>query len=227
MTTTNNTTDPAAAVTAGGRPAPIQIRFQREWCQPSRWTFTLWPIAQLLKEEMSLGQRWIDPFAGMNSPAQVTNDFNSKMPTKYHLDAKEFLELIFRVKGPESFHGAIYDPPYNKAQYRECYHEAGLPIDPKFEDTKYNSEIKALLAKLVKHGGKAICCGWNSMNLYQENGFWIVRQLNVAHGKVHNDTIVTVGIKFTPEEIQAMNKAHKQQEDLQRRLGEGQQQLVL
>jgi hypothetical protein len=208
-------------------PTPIQIRFSREWCQPSKWTFTLSAVAQLLREEMRPGELWIDAFAGLHSPAQMTNDINPKMPTQYHLDAKEFLLKILDTKGPESFDGALYDPPYNKAQYRECYHEAGLPIDAKFEDTKYNSEVKRLLGRLVKHGGKAICCGWNSMNLYQENGFWIVRQLNVAHGKVHNDTIVSVGIKFTPEEIEAMNKARKQQEDLQRRLREGQRQLEL
>jgi hypothetical protein len=207
--------------------APIPIRFSREWVQPNRWTFKLWPIARLLDEEMEPGSRWIDPFAGLYSPAQVTNDINPKMPTKYHLDALEFLEKILRQEGFESFDGALYDPPYNKAQYRECYQAAGLPIDPKFEDTHYTSEVKRLLAKLVKPGGKAICCGWNSMNLYQENGFWIVRQLNVAHGKVHNDTICTVAIKFRPDEIEAMKKEQDRLEDLQRRLKQGQQQLAV
>jgi hypothetical protein len=209
------------------KPEPIQIRFSREWVQSSRWTFTLWPVAQLLREEIKPGDRWIDPFAGMNSPAQVTNDFDPETPAQYHKDAKQFLEEMLRKEGPESFDGALWDPPYSINQYIECYKGAHMPFDTRFNDTKYNSEVKRLLARLVKNGGKAICCGWNSMNLYQENGFWIVRQLNVAHGKVHNDTIVTVGIKFTPEEIEAMNKAQKQQQDLQRRLREGQRQLEL
>ena len=60
---------------------------------PNAWTFTIKPIRDLLKEEVTDGL-WCDPFAGKNSPAQVTNDLNPERDTTYHLDALEFLKLI-------------------------------------------------------------------------------------------------------------------------------------
>ena len=83
---------------------------------PNKWTFTIKPIKELLKEEVTDGL-WCDPFAGMNSPAQVTNDLSPEMPTTYHLPALEFLKGL----GNESFDGVLYDPPYSPRQVKECY----------------------------------------------------------------------------------------------------------
>jgi hypothetical protein len=38
------------------------------------------------------GGVWCDPFAGRNSPAQITNDLDPKINTTYHLEALEFLK---------------------------------------------------------------------------------------------------------------------------------------
>lgn len=54
------------------------MKIERKWAMPGRWTFTIKPIAILLQEERALGLMkqgvWYDPFAGMNSPADFTND---------------------------------------------------------------------------------------------------------------------------------------------------------
>lgn len=47
------------------------MRIERIWAMPSRWTFTIKPIADLLEEEIGdvPGLGWIDPFCGKHSPA--------------------------------------------------------------------------------------------------------------------------------------------------------------
>jgi hypothetical protein len=44
------------------------MKIERKWAMPNKWTFTIKPIAELLKEEVTEGM-WCDPFAGKNSPA--------------------------------------------------------------------------------------------------------------------------------------------------------------
>ena len=48
---------------------------QRIWAMPTKWTFTIFPIKELLKEEV-IGSFWVDPFAGENGAlyADYTND---------------------------------------------------------------------------------------------------------------------------------------------------------
>ena len=42
------------------------IKINRAWSMPSRWTFTIPPIAELLARYVGDGKGWIDPFAGEN-----------------------------------------------------------------------------------------------------------------------------------------------------------------
>ena len=46
------------------------MKITRVWAMPSKDTFTIKPIAELLKRYVGSGLCWIDPFAGENSPAQ-------------------------------------------------------------------------------------------------------------------------------------------------------------
>jgi len=69
------------------------MRIDRIWAMPNKWTFTIQPIADLLREEVT-GGLWVDPFAGENSPANVRNDLNPKRNTEYHMDALEFLKMF-------------------------------------------------------------------------------------------------------------------------------------
>lgn len=66
------------------------ILFNRIWAMPDKWTFNIQPIKELIYRYCGDGKGWIDPFAGENSPAEITNDLNPERPTTFHLHAKEF-----------------------------------------------------------------------------------------------------------------------------------------
>lgn len=172
------------------------MKYDRVWAFPSRWTFTIKPIKQLLAQEvgepMFIKGVWADAFAGRSSPAQETNDLNPDMPTKYHLDALEFLQ-----NQPENyFDGVLYDPPYSFRQATEVYKSFGKEnLTALVTSKKYWANIKNRIAKIIKPGGKVICCGWNSNGLGIHRGFEMTRILLVAHGGSINDTIVTVEVK--------------------------------
>ena len=51
------------------------------------------------------------------------------------------------------------------------------------------------MARIIKPGGYAICCGWTSQGLGKNRGFEMIEILLVPHGGSKNDTIVTVEVK--------------------------------
>lgn len=162
------------------------LRVERVWAMPNRWTFQIKPIAALLREEIADGTVWVDPFAGEHSPADITNDINPERPTKYHIDALEFLRMF----PDESVDGVLYDPPYSPRQVKECYDGiGGLQWDGRMN---FWSDTKNEAARIVRKGGKVICFGLNSMGLGAKRGFEMERILLVPHGGSRNDTICTV-----------------------------------
>lgn len=173
----------------------ISILIERKWAMPSRWTFTIRPIKNLLREEIGLDileiKKWIDPFAGKHSLANYTNDLNPNMPTQEHISALEYL----KKQKDNNFDGCLYDPPYSPRQVKECYASIGLQCFN--EDTKMTfwSKCKDEIARIIKPNGKVICCGWNSMGLGLSRGFTMTRILLVPHGGSKNDTIITVEFK--------------------------------
>ncbi len=164
-----------------------EIKMSRVWAMPNKWTFQIPPIADLLLKYVGDGKGWIDPFAGKYSPAELTNDLNPAMPTKYHLDAIEFLE---QVNG--KYIGGIFDPPYSLRQIMECYQGFGIAVDKQFATTKFYKVAKDLLSRKIVPGGLVISCGWNSIGMGKRRGFDLIEILLVCHGRSHNDTIVTV-----------------------------------
>lgn len=166
----------------------------RVWAMPNKWTFSIKPIKELVDRYVGDGKGWVDPFAGKNSPAEITNDLNPEMPAKYHLDAVEFCK---QLNG--KYTGVIYDPPYSLRQIIECYKGFGLTIDKKYATTKFYTDVKRLLAPMVEIGGYAISCGWNSIGFGKTRGFEIIEILLISHGRLHNDTIVTVEKKISHE----------------------------
>ena len=156
---------------------------------PNRWTFSIKPIRELLEEEMDNGL-WVDPFAGMLSPATIRNDLNPAHPAEYHLEAIDFLKHF----DDASVDGVLFDPPYSPRQVRECYDgiSGGIRWDGR---TTFWSKAKDECARILRDGGKAICFGWNSMGLGKGRGFQMQRILLVPHGGDRNDTICTVEIK--------------------------------
>lgn len=156
---------------------------------PSRWTFSIKPIFELLKEELTDGL-WIDPFAGQFSPANIRNDLNPSCPAEYHMDALAFLRMFETC----SVDGILFDPPYSPRQVRECYDAINGEIR---WDGRCTFWVKAKdeCARIIRPNGKAICFGWNSMGLGKTRGFEMQRILLIPHGGVKNDTICTVEVK--------------------------------
>lgn len=164
---------------------------ERKWAMPSAWTFTIKPIAELLKEEVNTNKEiWLDPFAGMNSPAQYRNDLNEEANAQDHEDALEWL------KKRKEADGIILDPPYSNRQVSEHYKKAGIKVTGWHTSAGWTATIKDECARVIKKGGKCISFGWNSMGLGKNRGFVIERILLVPHGGSKNDTIVVVERKL-------------------------------
>jgi len=164
----------------------------RVWAMPNKWTFIIKPIVELLARYVGNGKGWIDPFAGMYSPAEYTNDLNPERDTLYHSDALEFLAGL-----SGEYNGVLLDPPYSISQVKECYDGIGFDLlETKPTSMKYWAKIKDNMARLIKPNGLAICFGWSSMGLGKNRGFDLIEILLVAHGGSKNDTIVTVERKI-------------------------------
>lgn len=161
-----------------------KIKIERVWAMPSRWTFTIKPIAELLKKEV-VGLS-ADPFAGQNSPALEQNDINEDVGSM-DADHKDALTWL-KGKRTGRYDTVLYDPPYSITQAR-------MYGKKEFSSMKYWADCKNEIARIIKPGGKAICFGWSSMGLGKNRGFEMNRILLVPHGGSKNDTIVTVEVK--------------------------------
>jgi hypothetical protein len=163
---------------------------QREWAMPSKRTFIIKPISKLISRYVGDGRGWIDPFAGENSPAEITNDLNPDKPTKFHLHAKEFAAQLTGI-----YEGCLFDPPYSLRQVKECYDAIGVKLFQ--EDTqRFPQNVKEFISPKIKTNGHVITFGWNSQGFGKNLGFEMVEILLVPHGQGHNDTIVTVERKI-------------------------------
>lgn len=167
------------------------MKLERKWAMPNAYTFKIKPIAELLKEEMNTNKEiWLDPFAGLYSPAQYKNDLNEEMNAQDHEDAIEWL------KKRKEADGILLDPPYSLRQISEHYKSAGIKVTGWHTSAGWGATIKDEAARIIKPGGKAICFGWNSMGLGKNRGFKMTRILLVPHGGSKNDTICTVETKI-------------------------------
>lgn len=171
--------------------------FNRDWAMPNKWTFQITPIKQIIHKYIGDGKGWIDPFAGENSPAEITNDLNPERPTKYHLHAKDF---ALQLTG--EYNGVLFDPPYSLTQVKECYNSIGIELMSKDDANMFPTNVKDAIAPRIKMGGLALCFGWDSIGFGKNRGFELIEILLVCHGGRHNDTIVTVERKFTNELFQ-------------------------
>ena len=164
------------------------MKINRVWAMPNKWTFTIKPIKELLSQRIISGQKWIDPFAGMNSPAIYTNDIDPESNAEYHEDALTFLQ-----KQPtEEYDGVLFDPPYSATQAKRRYDMLGLQFTADMGRAEYWSRCLTECSRIIKRDGIAITFGWSSNGIGKSRGFVIEEILLVAHGSRHNDTIVTV-----------------------------------
>ena len=160
----------------------------RMWVMPSKWTFTIKPVQKLL-QKYDVGNRWVDPFAGKHSPAELTNDIEEGRNAKSCMDGLSFLKTIsYR----DMAKGVLFDPPYSTEQCLRRY-------TPKHGGTagraEYWAKCKDEIAKILSVDGIAISFGWDSTGIGKKRGFEIEEILLLCHGACHNDTIITVDRK--------------------------------
>lgn len=175
------------------------LRMHRAWAMPNKRTFEIKPIKALLAEEVIAGT-WVDPFAGRSGEDKqldflavkvIRNDLNPQLDTDHHLDALEFLKTVQTA----SADGLLYDPPYSTRQVKECYDSVGMEVTQETTRADFWTNIKREITRVVCSGGKVISFGWNSNGIGNSAGFILQRILIVAHGGIHNDTIVVVEYK--------------------------------
>lgn len=159
---------------------------------PSVETFTIDPIRSLIERYMSDGV-WVDPFCRASvfkARCKFSNDLNPKFAGTHNMDALDFLKSL----PAQSVDGVLFDPPFSPRQVKEAYQGFG-PCDT---SRRFYSTRKREAARVLRMGGIAIVCGWNSLGLGAKNGMKIEEVLLVNHGD-QNDTIVTVGRKVSCE----------------------------
>lgn len=160
---------------------------------PSGETFKIKPIRELLGRRVLGTELWLDPFAGRNTIATMRNDLNPECCTEYCQDALAFLEWFDN----DFADGVLFDPPYSITQAAQLYKMYGKDrLKVSVSNMKYWASIKNEMARVIKPGGMAICCGWSSMGLGKSRGFEMREVLLVPHGGMKNDTIVTVEFKL-------------------------------
>jgi len=164
---------------------------EREWCMPSRWTFEITAIQDFLQEELTDGL-WVDPFAGKNSPANITNDLNPSVDTDYTLKADEFLS---QFEENEVDGGIILDPPYNATQLKRLYDDLDIDVNQNDTNSRFYARPKDHAERILATGAKALTFGWSSNGVGKTRGFRKDRILLVCHGSSRNDTICVSEVK--------------------------------
>ena len=165
--------------------------WSREFAMPNAETFSLPPVARLLDKWLADVDVVIDPFARNSTRGTLTNDLNPNTTAQYHLLAEEFVNNdLFDA---ECAGAVLFDPPYSPRQIAECYQQVGRVCGVKeTQNARLYKTVKGGLDRLLRIGGIAICCGWNSMGFGIGRGYEMLEILLVMHGAAHNDTIVTV-----------------------------------
>lgn len=168
----------------------------REWVMPNSKTFKIKPIKEIIKKYSQNKQLIIDPFANESSIKEflpktstyINNDIDEEFDTQYHLEAYDFLQLFDN----ESVDMVLYDPPYSPRQVSECYKKVGRTVTMQDTQSSYFSRFKKEISRILKKDGICISFGWNTNGIGKTLGFEIVEIKILAHGGMHNDTLVTV-----------------------------------
>lgn len=169
------------------------IMFEKVWAMPNARTFTIKPIKEFVEAEVVRGGVIVDPFANECKYGTITNDLNPEYNTTHHMDALAFLKSL----DSESADLVLYDPPYSISQAAEMYKSYGKEkLEINVANMKYWSECKDNVARILKRGGRVICCGWNTNGLGKGRNFEMTAVLIVSHGGSKNDTLVTLEYKL-------------------------------
>jgi hypothetical protein len=169
------------------KPSPGTPVITRTWAMPSPATFSIAPISALLDRWLSDRAVIVDPFSGDSTRGTLRNDLRDGMEATAWLAS-----LDCRADA------VLFDPPYSPRQIAESYKRIGLAVGMReTQNARLYKDAKDGLDRLLKPGGIAICCGWNSAGFGKVRGYELLEILLVAHGGAHNDTIVTVECKLS------------------------------
>lgn len=168
----------------------LSIKFERRWCMPSKWTFSIDTVAEILDEEVS--GFTVDPFSGNSKIGNMRNDLNPKSNATHHMDALVFLKGLKDKIADTILYDGIYSPYQQKREYQTL----GLSLTNFQTSSGYPGKIKDEISRICKLGGKVISFGWNSNGMGKKRGFKITRIVLLPHGANHNDTILTVEKKI-------------------------------
>ena len=186
------------------------MKFSREFAMPNRNTFSLLPVGSLLDRWLEGRGVIIDPFSGNSKQGTITNDLNSDTGAEFHLLADVFLDDLIGCGGIRA-DAVLFDPPYSPRQISECYKSVGLKVGMReTQNGRLYKSVKARLDSLLRPGGVAICCGWNSMGFGLKRGYEMREILLVSHGGAHNDTIVTVEVKGGRHDINEYKRKYRE-----------------
>lgn len=173
------------------------MRIARVWAMPSSDTFDVAPIGEMVKRYLRASSVSVDPFARNKRWATYTNDLNPDTAAEWHMPALDFLAKLKSDRVEADL--IIFDPPYSTQQIKEVYAGVGMPVSKTFG---FNSTIghwgdeKDYCYDILKPAGVFIHCGWHSNGMGKIRSMAIEELLLVAHGRAHNDTIVTVERKI-------------------------------
>lgn len=167
------------------------VVMSRVWAMPHKYTFQVPVLREIIDRYKLPGQTWADPFAGYNSPAELTNDLDPQAPTQSHVEAVDFLNgLEYMIDG------VIFDPPYSLTQVSRSYADMGLKFKGAENPTGGFPQARDRIAQIVVPGGHVISYGWNTVGMGKGRGFAPVEYLICSHGGNRNDTLVTVERKL-------------------------------
>ena len=171
-----------------GRSPNEAVAFSRAWALPSRDTFTMRPIGELVQRYIASSNASVDPFARNNRWATVTNDLDLATSADFHMDAEAFCQQM-RRQG-QLFDLAIFDPPYSPRQISECYRGVGREVgQAETQSAGLYKRVRDALVPILTADATVLSFGWNSNGMGKARGFEIVEIMLVAHGAAHNDTI--------------------------------------
>lgn len=165
-----------------------QPKFSRAWAMPSCDTFDVPAIRTFVERYCDGAEIIIDPFARNCGIGTLTNDINPDTKAKHHMDARDFLHMLFEQGIRADV--VLYDPPYSARQISECYSAFGR--ESTMQDTQgvaVWTHVRDAIPQVLKPGGIVLSFGWSSAGVGVTRGFDIEEIMLVAHGGAHNDTI--------------------------------------
>jgi hypothetical protein len=169
------------------------MKATRIWAMPTSDTTKCLPIGELVSK-YAIGTV-IDPFARNSRYAkEYTNDLNPETDAKYHMDAKDFLDMLV-TQGIQA-DCVIFDPPFSPRQIKECYDGIGKKMEQMDAFRTHWKPERDAINKLLKLNGVVLSFGWNTVGMGHGRGYRAEEILIVCHGPGHNDTLVLVERKI-------------------------------